>query len=620
SLQTVNLAGISAGPANENSQVLTVTSTSSNPTLIANPTVNYTSPNATGTITFTPLANQFGSATISVVVKDDGGTANGGIDSVTNTFVVTVTAVNDPPTLAALTNLSIVEDAGLQTVNLGGISFGPANETGQTITITATSGTPSLIPNPAVNYTSPNATGTLTFTLTAAQTGSAIITVVVKDNGGTANGGIDSVTNSFTVTVQPVNDPPTLAALTNLTILEDASLQTVNLSGIAAGPANENSQVLTVTAASSAPALIPNPTVNYTSPNSTGSITFTPQPNLSGSATISVVVQDNGGTANGGVDSVTNTFVVTVQAVNDPPTLDPINNVFLNVNPGFQTVNLTGISVAPANEAGQVITLTATSSVPAIVPNPTVTYTSPNATGSLSFTPVTNSSGTAIISVLAKDNGGTANGGQDSLIRQFNVTVNPLSDLVLSQTSAPAFLGGTLSFILTVSNAGPTTATGIQLTNILPTGIGSATSTSSQGTCTNLGPTIVCSLGTLTNRGVAFVTNIVEPLALGSYTNSAVVGSTVVDPDLSNNVSTNVGTVLPPNFVITGFSLATEHCANTAIDPAEPVTVNFSLKNNSASNTTNLVATLKATGGVTLPGSPQNYGVLVAGGAPVSRP
>ena len=71
-----------------------------------------------------------------------------------------------------------------------------------------------------------------------------------------------------------------------------------------------------------------------------------------------------------------------------------------------------------------------------------------------------------------------------------------------------------------------------------------------------------------------------------------------------------------------GSSLTAESCApvNTAIDPNETVTVNFSMKNIGALSTTNLVATLQATGGVTNPSGPQNYGVVVAGGATVSRP
>ncbi len=56
-----------------------------------------------------------------------------------------------------------------------------------------------------------------------------------------------------------------------------------------------------------------------------------------------------------------------------------------------------------------------------------------------------------------------------------------------------------------------------------------------------------------------------------------------------------------------------------AIDPGEPVTVGFSLQNLGTADTTNLVATLETTGGVTSTGQPQTYGVLVAGGAAVSQ-
>ena len=85
-------------------------------------------------------------------------------------------------------------------------------------------------------------------------------------------------------------------AITNLTINENAGLQTVSLSGITSGATNEN-QTLTVTAVSSNTGLIPNPTVNYTSANTTGSLTFTPVTNANGTATITVTVND-GGTSN----------------------------------------------------------------------------------------------------------------------------------------------------------------------------------------------------------------------------------------------------------------------------------------------------------------------------------
>jgi hypothetical protein len=72
------------------------------PGLIPNPTVNYTSANTTGSLTFTPVSNGYGTATITVTVND-GGTSN---NIVTRTFTVTVNAVNQPPTLNAINNLS----------------------------------------------------------------------------------------------------------------------------------------------------------------------------------------------------------------------------------------------------------------------------------------------------------------------------------------------------------------------------------------------------------------------------------------------------------------------------------------------------------------------------------
>ena len=129
------------------------------------------------------------------------------------------------------------------------------------------------------------ANGTLTYTPAAGASGIASLTLRLTDNGGTANGGVNqSATQVFTITVTAVNDAPTLDAIANpAAILEDAGLQTVNLAGISAGP-GESAQPLQVTASSNNTGLIPNPTVTYTSPAATGSLSYTPVANASGSA------------------------------------------------------------------------------------------------------------------------------------------------------------------------------------------------------------------------------------------------------------------------------------------------------------------------------------------------
>jgi hypothetical protein len=451
--QTVNLTGITAGP-NEAAQFINPAVTSDNTGLIPNPTIQYTSPNATGTLKFTPVAGQTGIATITVTLTDDGGTTNGGIDTFVRTFTVNVIPPNQPPTLDAISNLMVNEDATEQTVDLAGVSAGHATETGQTISIAATSDNPSLIPNPTVQYSSPNATGTLKFTPAANQSGTAAITVTVTDNGGTANGGVDTFVRTFTVTVDPVNDAPTLDALSNVTVFEDATEQTVNLSGISVGQSNEAGQVLSVTAVSSNPALVSDPTVQYTSPNATGTLRFTPAANQTGTATITVTVTDDGG----GTNSFQRTFTITVDPVNDAPTLSQPANIVINEDAGEQTVNLTGITAGPPNESGQGLAVTAISDNTGLIPDPTVTYTSPSSTGTLKFTPVPNVFGTATVTVTMTDNAGTANGGVDSFVRTFTVTVNPVNDL-------PVVSGGPFAILQSVSNGstvGTVTATDIE--------------------------------------------------------------------------------------------------------------------------------------------------------------
>ena len=84
--QTIGLSGITSGATSE-PQVLKVTATSSNPSLIK-PSINYNSPKANGTLTFKPTANLNGSALITVTVND-GGLSN---NIFARTFLVTVVA------------------------------------------------------------------------------------------------------------------------------------------------------------------------------------------------------------------------------------------------------------------------------------------------------------------------------------------------------------------------------------------------------------------------------------------------------------------------------------------------------------------------------------------------
>jgi hypothetical protein len=57
----------------------------------------------TGTLTFTPATNQNGVANLTVAFRDNGGTANGGVDiSPAQTFPIFVNALADDPTITGL--------------------------------------------------------------------------------------------------------------------------------------------------------------------------------------------------------------------------------------------------------------------------------------------------------------------------------------------------------------------------------------------------------------------------------------------------------------------------------------------------------------------------------------
>lgn len=81
-------------------------------------------------------------------------------------------------------------------------------------------------------------------------------------------------------------------------------------------------------------------------------------------------------------------------------------------------------------------------------------------------------------------------------------------------------------------------------------------------------------------------------------------------------VDNDGGSILPAGTLLT----AENGLQNGAIDPAETVTLLFALRNASGVDTTNLVATLLVTNGVTAPSGPQSYGALANNGASVSRP
>lgn len=249
---------------------------------------------------------------ILVAVEDEDGLA------ASRLFKLTVLPVNDPPSFTPGPDVVVFEDAGQAVLShwAADLKAGPANESDQQLLPIQVSTAPTNLfaALPAFDQD-----GTLRFIPAPNAFGTNRVTVRLQDTGGTDRGGVDAATNTFTLQVLAVNDPPTLDPLAQRTNRVNAPLQTVPLSGITPGMTNE-AQSLTVSAWSDNPSLV-EPLITYESPATTGTLSYQPKPGRSGVATITVTVTDNGGTANGGRDTVQRQFRLTIQS-NVPPVVN----------------------------------------------------------------------------------------------------------------------------------------------------------------------------------------------------------------------------------------------------------------------------------------------------------
>ena len=100
----------------------------------------------------------------------------------------------------------------------------------------------------------------------------------------------------------------------------------------------------------------------------------------------------------------------------------------------------------------------------------------------------------------------------------------------------PVFVGGRLTYTLTVRNLGPDTATNVQVADSLPVATDFVSVTTSQGTCTG-GRVIRCSLGTMPSGARATITIVVRPTEPGALINTATVVGEQSEPNTANNRS-----------------------------------------------------------------------------------
>jgi hypothetical protein len=377
---------------------LTITATSSDQQLLPNGNIVAGSAITNGLIrslTLTPASNQFGVVTITVMVTDEGTL------TATDTFLLTITPANDPPTLNTLSDLNLDENASEQLIPLSGIGPGATNES-EAVTLTASSSNPILVPDPVIGYTTPASTGTLRLRPAAGQTGSAVITVLAND--GQASNSVTS--RSFTVNVRHVNRPPTIEPLANVVTAEDVPVTVPFVIGDPDGLAT----VLSVTASSSNQTLVANSNIVLTGIGAQRTATIIPSRDRFGFSMITLTVSD-------GTAATNALFGLTVGEANDPPTIDPIPSVSVAEGRGLFQVGFTGVSSGASNES-QNVSITATSSIPSLLAVQSVNYNGMD-NGTVRLRTAASGAGEATVTVTVDDHGASNN----LITRTFTVLV-----------------------------------------------------------------------------------------------------------------------------------------------------------------------------------------------------
>ena len=217
-------------------------------------------------MTVTPAANQSGTATITLTVTDgNGGTAS-------DTFVLTVTAVNDAPTISDITDQTTNEDTA--TAAHQPSRSATWKRPAASLTLTA-----QLVEHDAgadgnIVFGGSGASRTVTVTPAANQSGTATITLTVTDgNGGTAS-------DTFVVTVTAVNDAPTISDVADQTTNEDTATAAPDASRSAMS--RRRRRRLTLTGSSSNTTLVPTANIVFGGSGASRTVTVTPAANQIG--------------------------------------------------------------------------------------------------------------------------------------------------------------------------------------------------------------------------------------------------------------------------------------------------------------------------------------------------
>ena len=506
-------------------------------------------------------------------IVDDGA----GGTSTSATVSVAITAINDAPTLSATGGTPTYTENGAAVDLFSGVSVS-AVEASQNITqlkltvsnladgsseilradgtdIALTNGTNGTTATNGMSYSVSVSSGTATVTISKAggvssatastivdgmsyrnaseapNTANRVVTLTsIQDNGGTANGGVDTTSLSVaaTVAVVSVNDAPSITAPASISVNEDvttaitgvsfadvdAGSSTVTASfGVASGTLTATSgSGVTVSGSGTGSLTLNGSLANINSFITASNLSFVTASNATSNVTLNVGINDNGNTGTGGSLTASTTVTLAVTAINDAPvnTAPTTQTIHQDTNLVFNSGNGNLISISDVDSGGSTerVTLTVTHGLITLSGTTGLAFSVGSGTGDstmtfdgtlsdintalngLTFTPTSSYNGSASLQITSNDLGNTGAGGAQITTNTVNITVSPLNPSITDVTSTTANgtykVGDTVAITTTFDQAVTVNTAGGTPTLLLETGTidHSATYVSGSGTNT----------------------------------------------------------------------------------------------------------------------------------------
>ena len=310
-------------------------------------------------LNYIPYLNAYGSDSFTYTVTDSTGL------TATATIDITITAVNDTPTISTIQNIIIDEDTATPLIPF---SISDIETTSDNLVITTSSSNIGVLINSAINVGGSGDNRTIMLTPLINAFGDTVVTINVSD-------GDRSSTQTFNLSVVPRNDAPSIDDITPAQVTIDEDLQgvtTVNFSDI-------DSSSFSVTAISNNENLLLSSSIGINTQGNSSVLTLAPLADKSGTAIITVTVSD-------GDQTDTLTFNLTVNPINDAPTAQNLGSqavltngsIDIDISTLIDDIDSTTLTVSNTDATNGTVVYDANTKI--------FTYTNNGTTGADSFT------------------------------------------------------------------------------------------------------------------------------------------------------------------------------------------------------------------------------------------